>query len=176
MAKRIATHHKGAPRCYFCSEFLDTQGKLVPTNNGCMQAILRDGEPIPKCPGHGLPLQKPRFKRVQDHMLEAYTQQKASIQGMSIWPDVARRKAKCHMCYEIIDPGDKRIAFDAASKRGISAPQGGVIARTRHYVHMTCFLDMLGGGTPGEGCPGCSAKILHDEFMSIRSLLEKRHA
>lgn len=175
MAKRVATHHKGAPRRYFCHEAFDSAGKLH-VQVGCDHMVVNDGQPIPLCATHKVPMLKPRFKRVEDRRMEVISKTKAVVGIIHMWPDVARRKSKCHLCFGIIEPGEDRIAFDYAPRHAGVAPRGGIITRMRNYVHSSCLIDTLYGGEAGEGCPGCSAKILHDEFMSIREMLEKRNA
>lgn len=167
--------HKGAPRRYWCQKGLDEQGK-VRNITGCDNAMLRDGEKIPLCPGHGLPMRKARFKRVEERRWETIERSKLVIGGTHYWSDDAVRKAKCHLCFGQIEKGERRIAIDSPTRmQGITTISGGVITRVRSYVHASCFIDMIFGGQAGEGCPGCSAKILHDEFMEVKGLLEREY-
>lgn len=119
-------------------------------------------------------MRKPRFKRVEDRRLETLHNAKFSIGQNFFWSDEAVRKAKCHLCTGQIERGERRIAIETANPRAVAMGTGGIITRTRRYVHAACFIDMVFGGEAGDGCPGCSAKILHDEFMEIKKMLEGR--
>lgn len=183
MAKRIVSGtnrvplHKGAPRRYWCQEFLDEAGRLKKGGRGCWSELLRDGQKIPVCPGHSKPVKKARFKRVEERHAEALHKAQMQIGTLMVWSDEGKRKAKCHLCMGVIDPGERRIAFDGLPRWGaVTTAGGGVIARMRHYVHAACFIDMIYGGKAGDGCPGCSTRVLQDEFLAVRDMLERRHA
>lgn len=135
-----------------------------------------EGDVIPNCAHHGLPMKKARFKRAEERQLEARENAKLQIGDTFYWSDVAVRKAKCHLCMGQIEGGERRIAIDSRPRYQPNPHRdGGVITRNRSYVHASCFIDMIFGGEAGEGCPGCSAKILHDEFMQVRGLLEREY-
>lgn len=184
----MAKEHKGAPRMYWCTEFLDENGKLKrdPTQpagtppeyaarGGCEMVVLRHGDAVPICNEHHLLMRKARFKFAQEKQQEVWSKEKMTVGGVSYWSDEAVRKSKCRLCNGDIERGERRIAMDSRLPRARPTGGGGFITRNRAYVHAACFIDMVFGGEAGEGCPGCSAKILHDEFMQVRDLLVKEY-
>lgn len=173
-AKTAATVHKGAPRRYFCPTNLD-QGKVI--NQQCLSGMAYDGMTIPTCVEHNLLMVKPRNKRVEDRTADAMSKAKLAIGTSLVWSDTSHRKAICRLCYGTIEPGERRLVMDAPPRggRAAAAMGGGVIARVRYHHHASCFIDMVFGGEAGEGCPGCTAKILHDEFQDVKRLLQKEY-
>jgi hypothetical protein len=184
----VSDTHKGATRRYWCPLFLDEHGKIkkrpnaalseppeVAATGGCDTKLVRDGQVIPKCGDHGLVMKKARFKIAQERRFEVEERARLVVNGVSYWSDEAVRKSKCRLCHGTIERGERRIAIDARLPRVRPTFAGGVITSTRAYLHAACFIDMVFGGEAGEGCPGCSAKILHDEFMQVRDLLVKEY-
>lgn len=180
--------HKGAIRRYWCPHFLDDKGRVIKRADalmgeppeyaavgGCHTFLVRAGQDVPNCPGHNLPMKKARFLLAQERRLEVEDRRKLIVGSSSYWSDDAVRKSTCRLCHGTIERGERRIAIDSNLPRTKILAGGGVISNMRAYLHATCFIDMVFGGVAGEGCPGCSAKILHDEFMQVRDLLVKEY-
>jgi hypothetical protein len=174
--------HKGAPRIYWCSQGLDEKGMLTRDQlpSQCGPILRYEGEPILACE-HG-PMRRRRNLSPGERTLEAAHKSQLGIgpkgyEYMAVWADIAKRKAKCHLCEGEIIKGERRIAFDSSTRgRSVLMTNGGVITRRRQYVHATCFVDIIMGGHPGDGCPGCSAKVLDEEFRSVKKILKSRYA
>lgn len=170
------TLHKGGARRYFCSHAFDEKGKLARDMFSAMNCVVAEGEEIPTCTCHDEPMRKPRFKRVEERQWERKSKAKMFVGNVAIWTDEARRKAKCHLCMEQIEQGERRIAFDSNTQRSHMAMSGGVIKSIRQYVHFSCFMDVLMDGHVGDGCPGCSAKAVNDEWQAVREQILARRA
>lgn len=174
--------HRGSTRRYWCDEYLDENGKLSKLKQGCESALVANGEKIPNCRGHDRPMRLRRNLSPEERRYDAFHRAQFSIGSESypvalVWADVAKREAKCHLCSGQIVRGERRVAFDHAPRYGgISLASGGVITRRRQYVHATCFVDIIMGGKPGEGCPGCSTKVLENEFRDVKKMLKERYA
>jgi hypothetical protein len=182
--------HKGSSRKYFCPSWLTADKKqFVPEVveearklGICQPEWVRTGQPLPTCPTCRVDMVKRRNLSQTERNAEALHKSQLHIDGLGrdicIWTDVGRRKAKCRMCRENIDAGEHRIAFDAAQAlpRDHWGPSGasGRITRRRAYVHRTCFVDMLFGGRAGEGCPGCTVKVMNDEYQEYKKMIKKR--
>lgn len=168
------TFHRGQTRRYFCPTAID-KGKLKGPDYG--SRVIADGEEIPLCSCHGMPMDKPRWKRIEEKMWERKRKTRIEINGMAIWKDEAKRKSTCRLCNATIEKGEQRIAFDFLGRGpAMRTYAGGVIRAIRHYVHFTCFMDLLMDGDLGKGCPGCTAKVINDEFRIVRKQILDSHA
>lgn len=141
----------------------------------CGKYAMPAGVTAPKCATHNVSFvlrrKTPsilRWEAVEKSLFEI------AANGTIMFQDVASRgTAQCRLCGEKIAKGDNRVGFHC-TRRAEKQSNGGYVAYSRYYLHRSCFIDKLFGGSPGVGCPGCTAKMHNDEFRNYRKMLEKR--
>jgi len=169
--------HIGAGRYYDCPKHRKaTPNGPLEVGGACTIRFLEDGELIPICQVHGIMLKKRKWRTPQELFQHLLWQKQLVFNfgyEVMILKDAAVRRSICVLCQEVIRRGDPRVGIDWNIGRR-TTPDGGFYSRRRRYMHRTCLIDAIFDGNPGEGCPGCTAKIADREFREYKKYVKER--